>query len=73
MPITAMSTIALSTTAMYGRTDVFFPDTRLCRMPSSQVDEVVFFLLPSSPVPPGHAAVLYFSVPDSSTGAFEQW
>eukprot|EP00904_Undaria_pinnatifida_P000953 jgi/Undpi1/10859/HiC_scaffold_3.g01385.m1 len=38
-----------------------------------EVDEIVFFLLPSSPVPPGHAAVLYFSVPSSSTGAFEQW
>ncbi|CAN0135036.1 unnamed protein product [Pylaiella littoralis] len=30
-----------------------------------EVDEVVFFLLPTSPVPPGHAAVLYFSVPNS--------
>ncbi|CAM9552077.1 unnamed protein product [Hapterophycus canaliculatus] len=38
-----------------------------------EVDEVVFFLLPTSPVPPGHAAVLYFSVPNSTTGAFEHW
>eukprot|EP00752_Nemacystus_decipiens_P017953 g16092.t1 len=37
-----------------------------------EVDEIVFFLLPNSPVPPGHAAVLYFSVP-SSSGAFENW
>ncbi|CAM9138803.1 unnamed protein product [Sphacelaria rigidula] len=38
-----------------------------------EVDEVVFFLLPNSPVPPGHAAVLYFSVPNATTGAFEHW
>ncbi|CAM9091257.1 unnamed protein product [Ascophyllum nodosum] len=38
-----------------------------------EVDEVVFFLLPTSPVPPGHAAVLYFSVPSPTTGAFEHW
>ncbi|CAM9264576.1 unnamed protein product [Scytosiphon promiscuus] len=38
-----------------------------------EVDEVVFFLLPTSPVPAGHAAVLYFSVPSATTGAFEHW
>ncbi|CAM9796497.1 unnamed protein product [Ectocarpus sp. 6 AP-2014] len=38
-----------------------------------EVDELVFFLLPTSPVPPGQTAVLYFSVPTATTGAFEHW
>ncbi|CAM9253905.1 unnamed protein product, partial [Choristocarpus tenellus] len=37
------------------------------------VAELVFFLLPTSPVPPGHAAVLYYSIPNLETGVFEAW